>query len=50
MTEENLTGVGGELRSFRNKRKKNITEDDMMAAAVYEFLDGDNTFDIDAII
>lgn len=49
--EDNLTSVGAEMRSLKNsKRRKNLAEEDVMAAAVYEFLDGENNFDFDAVI
>lgn len=48
MGEDNLPG--GEMRSLKNKKRKNLDDDDATAAAALEFLEAEKTFDLDAIL
>ncbi|XP_046671142.1 uncharacterized protein LOC124361146 [Homalodisca vitripennis] len=48
MGEDNLPG--GEMRSLKNKKRKNLDEDDAAAAAALEFLEAEKSFDLDAIL
>lgn len=48
MGEDNLPG--GEMRSLKNKKRKNLEDDDAITAAALEFLEAEKSFDLDAIL
>lgn len=48
MGEDNLPGA--EMRSLKNKKRKNLDDDDATVAAALEFLEAEKSFDLEAIL
>lgn len=48
MGEDNLPGA--EMRALKNKKLKNLNDDDVTFAAAYEFLEAERSFDLDTIL